>query len=171
MVQDISGTQQALPISSKLTQPRTTQPQAFSKTTRTDTVSFSGTVSSSQAQNIVVDRAYEQLRAVVGEARAALGIPEGETLDTSPEATANRIADFAINFFSKYAENNKLADDKAGRQQFADFIGGAINKGIGEARGILSALSALDPKIESGINQTADYIQGRLNDFVTNGLA
>lgn len=170
MVQNVNAAALDLPVSGKLIQPKTTLPQSFSIESRTDSVSFSAKVSTGDAQNIVVDRAFEQLRAVVEEARAELGIPEGETLDLSPEATGDRIADFALNFFTQYAENNGLADDEEGRAQFADFIGGAINQGIEEARGILTALNALNPDVTQGIESTASHIQGRLDDFVTNGL-
>jgi hypothetical protein len=127
-------------------------------------------VSTSQALNIVSERAYEKLRAVVSEARAALGLPEGAELDTSPEATANRIADFALGFFGKYAENNGLADDAEGRQKFVDFIGAAVAKGIDEARGILGSLQALNGDISSNIDKTASIIQDRFSAFVENGL-
>lgn len=138
-----------------------------------DTVSL-GTgesISTRQAMEIVVERAMEKLRAVVDNAREELGIPEGAVIDTSPEATAGRIVDFALGFFSKYAEEHGLNDDEEGRKQFADFIGGAIQQGIGEARSILTALSALNPEIEKGISSTWDIIQQRLNDFVANGLS
>jgi hypothetical protein len=136
-----------------------------------DRVDFGGSkISQGQSLQIVTDRALEKLRSVVSEARAELGLPEDADLDTSPEATANRIADFALNFFSKYAENNDLADDEEGRAQFAEFIGGAIKQGISEARDILGSLQALSPDVESGIDKTSDIIQQRLDDFVANGL-
>lgn len=121
--------------------------------------------------NMVLERAYNKLKGIVDDARSALGIPEGAVLDTSPEATAGRIADFALGFFDKYAKQHGLADDEAGRQQFADFIGGAIGQGIDEARGILSALQVLDGDTSSKIDQTASIIQQRLSDFVKNGAS
>lgn len=138
----------------------------------TDRVDFGSgeKVTPDQAQGVVLERAYEKLRGIVGDARTALGIPEGAVIDTSPEATAGRIADFAIGFFSKYAENNGLANDENGRKQFADFIGGAIGKGIDEARGILNALSVLDGDIAKNVDKTQELVQSRLDDFVKNGL-
>jgi hypothetical protein len=127
-------------------------------------------VSQAEAQRIVLERALEKLAAVVGEARAELGLPEGVVLDTSAEATAGRIADFALGFFSKYAEQNGLADNEAGRQLYADFIGEAIDQGIAEARDILGALSALSPDINANISKTSDIVHQRLNFFVANGL-
>lgn len=136
-----------------------------------DTVSFGQQkLSAAESQNIVYERAMEKLRGVVNQARADLNIPEGVIIDPSPDATAQRILGFALNFFNKYAEKHGLNDDEAGRQQFADFIGGAIGQGIDEARGILDALSALDSNVSSNIDKTAEAIQQGLNDFVKNGL-
>ena len=170
MVQNVNPASQFVPAPQRTPQSQNKQSQTLTQTSRTDSVSFNASISLRQSQDIVVNRAFEQLRAVVDEARAALGIPEGQETDTSAGGTANRIADFALNFFSKYAENNGLADDEAGRAQFADFIGGAINQGIDEARGILEALNALNPEVNTGIDQIGELIQGRLKDFVTNGL-
>ncbi|MBI3119084.1 MAG: DUF5610 domain-containing protein, partial [Candidatus Hydrogenedentes bacterium] len=133
--------------------PKTQQQDPVNPLQRQDTVSFGQTkVTGSQAQNMVYERAMEKLRAVVDEARAELGVPEGAVLDTSPDATAQRILDFALNFFDKYAEKHGLNDDEAGWKQFADFIGGAIGQGIYEARGILGALNALNPDISANID-------------------
>lgn len=170
MVQNVNAAALDLQLSRTQVQTQTNSPQTGTTTRRVDSVSFSASVSVRESQDIVVNRAFEQLRSVVAEARAELGIPEGEEVDTSPEATANRIADFALNFFDNYAENNGLEDNEEGRSQFAEFIGDAINKGIEEARGILTSLNALNPEVESGVDQISDYIQGRLDDFVTNGL-
>lgn len=131
----------------------------------------SGPLNNSQAMGIVLERAYEKLQGVVNQARGELGIPEGAIIDTSPEATADRIVSFALGFFDKYAKNNKLENDEAGRAQFAAFIGGAINQGISEARDILGALNSLSKDVTSNINKTADIIQQRLNDFVKNSLS
>lgn len=122
------------------------------------------------ALDLVRERAYEQLRGVVEGARRDLGIPEGAIIDTSPEATAGRIVNFALGFFGRYAENNGLENDEAGRRQFAEFIGGAIGQGIDEARGILSAFQALSPEIAGNIDKTASIIAQRLEDFIQNGL-
>ena len=158
-------------ISGQTSQKQQVSYQSFRFEAQVDYVSFSSsTLSEGDAQNIVLNRAFEKLRAVVAEAREALGIPEGQEVDTSPEATANRIADFALNFFAQYAENNGLADDEEGRAQFAEFIGDAINQGIDEARGILTALSALNDDTGSAIDQIAEFVQSRLDNFVANGL-
>ena len=136
-----------------------------------DVVNIGGNskLSVEDTMKVVYERAMDKLKAVVDAARGELGLSENEPLDTSPDATANRIADFALNFFAQYAENNDLANDEEGRQQFVDFIGAAITQGIDEARGILDSLQALNGDVSSNIDNTASIIQQRLDDFVLNG--
>jgi hypothetical protein len=130
-----------------------------------------GKVSDEQAMGVVLERAYSKLQEVVGQARTDLGLEEGAELDLSPEATAGRIADFALSHFEQYAENNGLENNEEGRKQFADFIGQAITKGVDEARGILGSLNALNSDIETNIDNTASLVQERLDNFVANGLS
>jgi hypothetical protein len=122
---------------------------------------------SAKAMNIVMERAMDKLRGVVGDARAQLGLSEDAVIDTSPEATANRIADFAIGAFSSWYKNHGELPEEDARKAFASFIGGAIQQGIQEARGILSALNALNGDVDSNINSTWEIIQQRLSDFVS----
>ena len=125
-------------------------------------------IDSGQAMYIVLERSIAKLQAVVTEARDALGIPENAVLDTSPEATANRIADFALGAFSAWQKNHTDLGEEDARAEFAQFIGGAIQQGIEEARGILGALNALTPEVDANINHTWAIIQDRLDFFVGN---
>lgn len=126
-------------------------------------------LSSGESMNLVVERAMEKLRSVVSDARAQLGLSENQQIDTSPEATAGRIADFALGAFDKWSKNHQGLSDQDARQQFSDFIGGAIQKGISEARGILTSLNSLTSEVDSNIDKTWSVIQSRLNDFVAQG--
>ena len=126
-----------------------------------------GPVSARQTIEIVTERAIAKLQAVVTEAREALGLPEGNSLDLSPEATAARIVDFALNFFDNFRANNKgIEDDGEARQAFIDLIGPAIQQGIDEARGILEALQALTPQANGKIDSISALIQERLDAFL-----
>ena len=139
------------------------------ETTAPDTVSFGTTpLSAIQTMNIVVDRSIEQLRAVLGEAAAELGIPEGGIIDTSPEATAQRILDFAFGAFDAFRSDHEDLDDDGARSAFRDLIGGAIEQGINEARDILTALSALSPDVNTDIDTISTIIQERLDAFAAN---
>jgi hypothetical protein len=119
-----------------------------------------------RSMQIILDRAMEKLRAVVDEARTALGIPEDAQMDTSPDATAGRIADFALGAFPHWLKQHPNLSDEDARKQFAAFIGGAIDQGIAEARDILRGLNALLPDVDKDITATRDIIQNRLNNFV-----
>ena len=131
-----------------------------------DVVQFGGQgLSNAESMQIVFDRAMDKLRGVVDAARAELGIPEGATLDTSPEATAGRIVEFALGNFGHFYDNHpELSEDEA-RVQFAEFIGGAIHQGIQEASDILTALNALNPDVESMIETISGIIDERLAAF------
>jgi len=124
-----------------------------------------GPLTARQTIEIVTERAMAKLQSVVGEARAALGLPESQSLDLSAEATAGRIVDFALNFFENFRANNKEMGDDA-RQAFIDLIGPAIKQGIDEARGILGALQALTPDADNKINDIDAIIQQRLDTFL-----
>lgn len=126
-------------------------------------------LSAGESSNMVLERAYGHLRALVGDARAELGIPEDAVIDTSPEATANRIADFALGFFDKFRENHADLNEDDAKQAFVDLIGGAIQQGIQEARDILTALDSLNPEVDTNIDSIWEVIQQRLDAFLANG--
>jgi hypothetical protein len=122
--------------------------------------------STQDALNIVLDRALEQLRQVVGDAQEALGITDTSTLDTSPDATANRIADFALGAFSVFQQNHPELEGDAAKTAFIDLVGGAVAEGIDQARGILDSLSALTPEVQDGITTIQDLVQQRFDAFL-----
>lgn len=172
MIDNLGAISTTAPTANRLLPTQRVLPQDVHTVQRQDILNLSRGkgISASDTLGLVREKAYEKLRGVVDDARKALGIPEGAVIDTSPDATAGRIVNFALGFFSKYAENNGLANDEAGRKQFADFIGAAIGQGIQEARDILSGLQVLDPETDNLIENTASIIQQRLDDFVKKGL-
>ncbi len=86
----------------------------------------------------------------------------------SPEKTAGRILDFALSFFDKSQAYKDGGNTQEARQNFSDFIGGAIQKGFDQAGAILGG--GLPDEIQSGIDQTHDIVFKGLDDFVKNGL-
>ena len=75
---------------------------------------------------VILESAYAKIQGVVDTAKADLGIDPNAVIDTSPEANADRILDFALGFFEQYRENNAELSDEEARESFAEFIGGAI---------------------------------------------
>jgi hypothetical protein len=125
-----------------------------------------GQVGNQKAMSMVLERAMEKLRSVVTDAKKALGMSDSDVIDTSPEATAGRIADFAIGAFSSWQKNHTDLSEDDARKQFSDFIGAAIQEGISQARGILTALNSLTGDVNTNIDTTWNIIQQRLDDFV-----
>ena len=133
-----------------------------------DSFQLTGSVSSGRSLHVVLERSYAQLRVIIGQARAGLNLPEGVSLDLSPEATANRIADFALGAFRFFRANHEELGEEEARQAFVDLIGDAINQGIQEAREILLAFDALTPEVDAKIDTISSIIQQRLDAFLAN---
>lgn len=154
-------------LTQTLVTPRGAETREFSVSASQDTLTLgtSGPISPGRALEIVTERALEQLRSVLETAREELGLSEDAVLDTSPEATADRILDFALGLFDRFLENHPELSPQDGRAQFADFIGGAISQGVQEARDILGALSVLSPDIDANIDRTMELIEQGLNAF------
>lgn len=133
-----------------------------------DSVSFGANpLSTGESLGVVLERALAKLQEVLENARAELGLTPNDPLDTSAEATANRIADFALGFFEQFVENHpELGDDEA-RQAFVDLIGGAVQQGVDEALGILEALSSLTPEVGSKVDSIVDLVQQRFDAFLS----
>jgi len=73
----------------------------------------------------------------------------------------------ALSFYgiSEIAKNE--GNNEASRQKFSDFIGGAINEGFKQARGILGEMPE---NVAAGIDKTHKIIFSGLADFVKNGI-
>jgi hypothetical protein len=81
----------------------------------------------------------------------------------SPENTADRILNFALSWYSP-----EEGDTEVARQDFADTIGAAIQKGFDEA---LNILGDLEDEIMDGIDKTHELVFNGLDDFVKNGIS
>jgi hypothetical protein len=124
-------------------------------------------LSADKSMQVVYERAMQKLQSVVSDAKSALGISDDEELDTTPEATANRIADFALSGYDQWSKKHTNLSDDESRKQYSDYIGGAIQEGISQARDFLKSLNSLTGDVDSNINSTWETIQKRLNDFVS----
>ncbi|QSX29426.1 DUF5610 domain-containing protein [Shewanella cyperi] len=110
-----------------------------------------------------IEAINEELAPTLGE--NALQKVAEEGIDTSPEATAGRIVDFATQFFSVYQEQNSSMAFDDQLSNFMDIIGGAIDQGFKEARDILSGLKVLEGDIAAGVDMTYDLVQQGLQAF------
>jgi hypothetical protein len=114
-------------------------------------------VKRSSEVNIQIEMRVSQAQQVVeAQATAVESNPFG------PEATAQRIADFALSFFPMFAKQN---GDKELDQQLSDYqkmVEDAIGKGFSEA---MSILGDLPDEISRQIQETRDLVGQKLADF------
>ncbi|MGL6123664.1 MAG: DUF5610 domain-containing protein [Shewanella sp.] len=86
-------------------------------------------------------------------------------VDTSPEATAERIVSFATQFFSIHQQQNSGMSFSDQLDSFMGIIGGAIDNGFKEAKDILSGLKVLQGDIADGVDKTYSLVQEGLQTF------
>lgn len=111
--------------------------------------------------------AIAKLKEILTEAYEKLGVSDVSTLDTSPEATATRITDFAIGMYSIYKKQNPDMEEGERLSKYSTLIHGAIDSGFNEAVKILKGVNAFKDKVESDVNKTWVLIQSKLDDFFT----
>ncbi|MCC8109564.1 MAG: DUF5610 domain-containing protein [Planctomycetes bacterium] len=84
----------------------------------------------------------------------------------SPEATSGRILDFAKSFYPMSDAFKKGGDTPEAREEFAELMRGAIQKGFDQA---LGSLGAVPKDTMNGINKTHELTMKGLDDFVKEG--
>jgi hypothetical protein len=105
----------------------------------------------------------EQLKPFLGD--NAIETTVANKVDVSPEATADRIVSQSTAFFSAFQkQNNNLSFDQQ-LEKFIAVIGGGIDQGFKEARGILDGLQVLKGEIADNIDKTYELVQSGLAAF------
>ncbi|WP_337840964.1 DUF5610 domain-containing protein [Rheinheimera sp.] len=89
---------------------------------------------------------------------AAEKIKQSE-VDTSPEATAERIVSFATAFYQKYKEQTPDMTEEERLDKFLSIVGGGVDTGFADAREILDGLGVLGGKVADDIDKTYGLIQ------------
>lgn len=104
-----------------------------------------------------------ELEPVLGENAAQKIYDSG--VDTSPDATAERIIAFATSFYSRYKELNPDRTEQEQLDNFFAVIGGGIEKGFADAKDILKGLKVYEGEVEDGIDQTYAKVMAGLETF------
>ncbi|MGY5798814.1 DUF5610 domain-containing protein [Rheinheimera faecalis] len=86
-------------------------------------------------------------------------------VDTSPQATADRIVGFATAFYQKFSEQNPDMPEEERLDKFLSLVGGGVDKGFEDARGILDGLGVLEGKVSDDIDSTYSLIQEGFDKF------
>ncbi|MDR7121222.1 DUF5610 domain-containing protein [Rheinheimera soli] len=86
-------------------------------------------------------------------------------VDTSPQATADRIVGFATAFYQKFSEQNPDMPEEERLDKFIALVGGGVDKGFEDARGILDGLGVLKGKVADDIDSTYSLIKDGFAKF------
>lgn len=86
-------------------------------------------------------------------------------VDTSPQATADRIVGFATAFYQKYSEQNPDMPEEERLDKFLALVGGGVDKGFEDARSILDGLGVLEGKVSEDIDSTYSLIKDGFAKF------
>lgn len=128
------------------------------------------------AVRITFQEAIEQLNKILqkelnlGE-KDALPISEGKLKSQgginywSPENTAKRIVDNSVAFLSAYQQANPELEGEALIDRFLEVMGGGVDQGFEQARGILGDLEVLEGDIKSNVDQTYELVQQGFADY------
>lgn len=98
------------------------------------------------------------------------GLSGFSAIDTSPEATSQRILSFATAFYSQYAEQNPDKDAATAATDFVSLVRGGFEKGYNEAKDILESLKVWSGDVQSGIEKTFSLVQQGFDSFLQNKL-
>jgi len=91
-------------------------------------------------------------------------------IDTSPEATADRIVSLSTAFFAGYAAQHPGKDPEKLATDFIALIRGGFEKGFNEAKDILNGLGVLKGDIADGIQRTYELVQKGYDNFLASKL-
>jgi len=116
-----------------------------------------------------IDRINEVLLPEMGPNAIQNAVASG--VDTSPEATADRIVKLSTAFFAGYAAQHPGKDPEKLATDFVALIRGGFEKGFNEAKDILNGLGVLKGDIAEGIQRTYDLVQKGYDDFLASKLS
>ena len=123
----------------------------------------SGDQSMTLLYRAAIEAIDKELAPTMGENATQTAYDNG--VDTSPEATADRIVSFATQFFSIHQQQNSGMSLSDQLDSFMGIIGGAIDNGFKEAKDILSGLKVLQGDIADGVDKTYGLVQEGLQAF------
>ena len=135
-----------------------------------DSVQISIGAQQTRAVNVLQDRILTSLETQVPDVFEEAGRAEflqsiENANDQSPEAVAGRIFDGVTGFIFNAFVNQNPDFTEEELTAFRDEVVTGVEQGVSEAREILSALEALNPEVDSTINETVDILTERLDSF------
>lgn len=110
-----------------------------------------------------IDAINAELAPTLGE--NAVQRTQQEGIDTSAEATAERIVSASVSSFGRFQELHADLPEAEQLDRFLDVISSGIEEGFAAAKDILEGLSVLEGSIAEDIDKTYDLVQQGLEQF------
>ena len=142
---------------------------AEAKSLLVDAVNVNIRVDGGFANRVLNDSLNDKLNAMFQEAGMDTTVDSllQSGVDFSPEATANRIVEFATGFFGQYQANNEGAEEGEQVEGFVAMIKGAVEEGFAGAQEMLEGLGEIDPDVQGGIDKTFDLVMKGIDDWAS----
>ena len=130
-------------------------------------ISLAANLTVEAVNGILNDSVVEQINKAIQEAGIDLKVEEAEAsgTDTSPEATARRIADYSVGFMDRFTAGHQGMSAKATVQGFMSLIRDAIEVGFKQAREVLAGVTKLSDTIDQNISRTFELTRQYLDEF------
>ena len=87
-------------------------------------------------------------------------------LDMPPEATAQRMVDFAVSFFDAFKANHLEDQPESQIDGFSALIKGAVEEGFAVARSILEGIGPIRHSVGADIDETFELTMRGIDEFV-----
>ena len=119
------------------------------------------------AQRVVADSVQETLTAALDQAGLTLDVESllSSGLDFSPEATSQRIVEFAISFFDAFKNNHQEDGGEEQLDGFVDLIKDAVEEGFAQAGDILAGIGNTPGKVADDIDRTQELVMQGIDRF------
>lgn len=138
-----------------------------------DTLSVNRRIDAAYSQRVLTDSVEDKLNTAFKKAgldiRAEDLLEEG--MDTTPEATAARITEFAVSFYDAYKANNQSAKDTVQLDGFVELIKGAVEEGFADSKEILSGIGRVPEQVTRDIDKTLELAMAGIEAFAEEQLS
>ena len=130
-------------------------------------ISLAANLTVEAVNGILNDSVVEHINKAIQEAGIDQKVEETEAsdVDTSPEATARRIADYSAGFLDRFAAGHGGMASEATIEGFMSLIRDAIEVGFRQARGVLAGVTKVSDTIDQNISRTLELTHQYLDEF------
>ena len=132
-----------------------------------DRLELSNQIDPGFAATVLQDALAKRLESALQDAGIEVPVEQfvSRGADMSPQATSQRIVEFATGFFDQHAAANAELAVEDRIAAFSTVVTEAVEAGFSDAGDILATLGDLEPEIQANIAETFERVSQGLEDF------